>query len=123
MSIATLADAKVFTLPGFSFRPLAVPSRGSADLAIWSVEVAPDAISELHSMDREEVFVVQRGRLVATVGGEACEVGAGDALIVPANTPLVVRNGHDGPTQLTVCTSVGMKATVGGTVMSPPWAQ
>lgn len=123
MTIATLAEAKVFTLHGFTFRPLAVPSRGSSDLAVWAVEAEPGAKSELHSMDREEVFVVQRGRITATVGGEHCEVGAGDALIVPPNTALEVRNGHDGPTLFTACTSVGMKATIGGKVMSPPWAQ
>jgi len=123
MSVATIADAKVFTLHGFTFRPLAVPSRGSTDLAVWLVEVAPGAISEVHSMDREEIFVVQRGRLVADVGGRHCDVGVGDALIVPAHTALEVRNGHDGPTLLTVCTSVGMKATIAGKMIAPPWAQ
>lgn len=70
MPLATLADAPTFSREAFTFRPLAVPSRGSSELAVWALEVAPGAVSEPHSLDREEVFVLHAGALAATVGGE-----------------------------------------------------
>ncbi|MDF2260228.1 cupin domain-containing protein [Streptantibioticus ferralitis] len=101
-----------------------MPSRGSAELAVWSLELAPGATSERHRMDREEVFVVVSGQIAATVGGEQVAAGPGDAIIVPADTELLIRNGCTvNPATATVMTSVGMKATVGDAAFSPPWAQ
>ncbi|MDH6577700.1 cupin domain-containing protein [Kitasatospora sp. MAP5-34] len=124
MPLSTLADAKVFARDGFTFRPLAVPSRGSTELALWALEIAPGAASEVHSMDREEVFVVITGQVCATVGGQELSAGSGDAIIVPARTLLQIRNaGSENPATLTAATSVGMKATVGDATFPPPWAQ
>ncbi|MDH6128101.1 cupin domain-containing protein [Kitasatospora sp. GP82] len=124
MPLSTIADAAAFARDGFTFRPLAVPSRGSAELAIWALEIAPDAASEIHSMDREEVFVVVNGKVSATVGGVEVTAQDGDAIIVPANTPLQIRNAcPENPATLTAATSVGMKATVGDATFPPPWAQ
>ena len=124
MSLAAITGAKTFELDGFTFRPLAVPSRGSTELAIWSLELAPGARSEFHQMDREEVFVVITGKVSATVGGEEIAAEAGDAIIVPASTVLQIRNGcPENPATLTAATSAGMKVTVGGATFPPPWAQ
>lgn len=123
-TLATLADAPAFELEGFTFRSLAVPSRGSTELAIWTVELVPGATSEVHSMDREEVFVVVEGKVGATVAGEDVLAGAGDAIIVPAHAVLQLRNASpENPARVTAVTSVGMKATVGGASFAPPWAQ
>ncbi|NUP49242.1 MAG: cupin domain-containing protein [Catenulispora sp.] len=124
MSLSTLAAAPVFDLDGFTFRPLAVPSRGSAELAIWALDLAPGARSEPHSMDREEVFIVISGQISATVDGEAVLAGPGDAIVVPANAELQLGNASaEEPAQATAATSVGMIATVGGNAFPPPWAQ
>jgi len=124
MTLSTIADAQAFVRDGFTFRPLAVPSRGSAELAIWALEIAPSAASEIHSMDREEVFVVISGKVSATVGGVEIAAQDGDAVIVPANTLLQIRNVcPENPATLTAVTSAGMKATVGGATFAPPWAQ
>jgi quercetin dioxygenase-like cupin family protein len=124
MPLSTLADAPTFERDGFTFRPLAVPSRGSTELAIWSLELGPGARSELHSMDREEVFVVLEGTVSASVAGRELLAESGDAIIVPADAVLQLRN-HcpQNPARLTAVTSVGMKATVGGATFAPPWAQ
>lgn len=122
MSHATLADAPVFSRDGFTFRPLAVPSRGSAELAVWALEGAPGAASAPHSLDREEVFVVCDGSVRATIDGVEHVAAAGDALIVPADTPFQLRTDGDGPARLTVCTRAGIQATVGGETISPPWS-
>ncbi|MFD7665033.1 cupin domain-containing protein [Streptomyces sp. NPDC059788] len=121
MPLSTGADAPTFERPGFTFRPLAVPSRGSTELAIWRLHAAPLAASEPHSMDREEVFVVLDGRITATVGGEEVVAGPGDAVIVPAHTELCLRNG-EAPSTVNVVTSAGMRATLGDATFPPPWA-
>ncbi|MEY9926481.1 quercetin dioxygenase-like cupin family protein [Catenulispora sp. GP43] len=124
MPLATLADAPRFARDGFTFRPLAVPSRGSAELAVWALELEPGAVSEAHSVDREEVFVVVSGTVAATVAGREATAGPGDAIIVPAHADLRIRNASDqDPARLTVATSVGMRAIVDGAPFTPPWAQ
>ncbi|MGY4644288.1 cupin domain-containing protein [Cellulomonas sp. URHB0016] len=122
MTVQHLADARAFRLHGFTFRPLATPSLGTTELALWHVDAPAGAASPPHSMSREEVFVVQRGRLDATVAGVEVALGPGDALTVPAGATLVLRNTTDAPAEALACTSVGMEATVGGNVMAPPWA-
>ena len=124
MPLSTFAAAPSFERDGFTFRPLAVPSRGSTELAVWIVELVPGACSEVHSMDREEVFVVAAGEVSATVAGEEVLAAAGDAIVVPAHAVLQLRNASPRhPARLTAATSVGMRATVGGASFAPPWAQ
>ena len=124
MPLSTLIGAPVFDRGGFTFRPLAVPSRGSTELAVWSLELAPGAPSEPHHMDREEVFVVLDGEVSANVAGEELLAGPGDAVIVPAQAVLRLRNAStQAPAAITAVTSAGMKATVGGATFPPPWAQ
>src|SRR6478609_4727639 len=110
MPLATLADAPTFSREGFTFRPLAVPSRGSAELAVWALEAAPGASSEPHSLDREEVFVLLSGALTATVAERTHALSPGDALIVPAGSALQIANDGDQAATLTVCTSAGLQA-------------
>ena len=124
MPLSTASDAPTYDADGFVFRPLAVPSRGSTEIAVWEVTGEPGARSVVHSMDREEVFVVVEGVLGATVAGAELRAGAGDALTVPAGAALQVWNAGDGgPLRLTACTSRGMRATVDGATFAPPWAQ
>ncbi|MEV7012973.1 cupin domain-containing protein [Streptosporangium sp. NPDC051022] len=124
MTIADLAGAPVFDNGGMTVRSLAVPSRGSAELAVWSIDMAPGMTSLEHTVDREEVFVAHSGRMIGTVGGVEYVIEAGDALIVAPDTPFSIRNAS--PTEratATVCTSAGIKATLDGRTILPPWAQ
>jgi mannose-6-phosphate isomerase-like protein (cupin superfamily) len=124
MPVATLSTANVFALDGFIIRPLAVPSRGSTELALWSVEAAPGAGSVRHSLDHEEVFVVHSGRLTATIAGKDESAAEGDTLIVPADTLFQIRNEGEVTMLATACTTKGLLATVEGEgTFAPPWAQ
>lgn len=64
-----MSDAPSFAADGFVFQPLVVPPRGSTESAVWQVTGRPGARSVLHSMDREEVFVMAERVLGATVDG------------------------------------------------------
>jgi mannose-6-phosphate isomerase-like protein (cupin superfamily) len=123
MTVATRADAPHFEVDAYSFHPLAVPSRGSKELAIWALSAGPGAFSPAHHHDREVVFVVNSGRMAATIGGADVAAGPGDAIIVPAQATFELRNASDTePASLTVTTTVGMQATMGGNTFPPPWS-
>jgi mannose-6-phosphate isomerase-like protein (cupin superfamily) len=123
MPVSTLAEAKTIEFHGLTARPIAVPSRGSAELAVWHLEVAPGLRGEEHTVDREEVFVVRSGRLSGTLGGEPCEVGPGDALIVPPGVPFGLANHGSEPARVVVCTSAGVRASLNGRTIVPPWSE
>ncbi|WP_158886388.1 cupin domain-containing protein [Amycolatopsis anabasis] len=123
MTLATLAEAPVFENGGFVFRSLGVPSRGSTELAVWTVEVAPGARSERHTVSREEVFVLQSGSVRIEVGDAVHELGPGDAVIAAPDTPLRLANPGGEAARLTVCTSKGILGTLNGRTIAPPWAQ
>ncbi len=123
MPLATAADAPLLTNDDFIFRPMAVPSRGSAELAVWTITVPPGAASATHSVSREEVFLVSTGRLSAEIGDLVLTAGPGDALIIPPETDFHLRNPGREAAEATVITSAGITGRLGGTTISPPWAQ
>ena len=114
MTLASLSEAPTIDNAGSVSRPPAVPSRGSAELAIWSVEVAPGAHSEPHTVSREEVFFLLRsGRVSVEVGDKVHEPAPADAIIVPPDTPLRLGNPRSEKALLTVCTSQGIQSQRG----------
>jgi mannose-6-phosphate isomerase-like protein (cupin superfamily) len=123
MPVSTLAEAKTINFHGLTAHPIAVPSRGSAELAVWHLEVPPGSQGAEHTVDREEVFVVRTGRLSGVIGGEPCEAGPGDALIVPPGVPFALGNDGAEHARLVVCTSAGVRATLNGRTMTPPWSE
>jgi mannose-6-phosphate isomerase-like protein (cupin superfamily) len=116
-------EAQEQELHGFTFQSLARSERGSTELAVWRILAPARAVSPAHSMSHEEVFVIQSGKFVATVGDERIEIGPGDCLTVPAGTPFQLTNPFDQPAEAIACTRLGMAATVNGQSMTPPWAQ
>jgi mannose-6-phosphate isomerase-like protein (cupin superfamily) len=122
LTIATHADAPRFESDAFELFPLAVPSRGSKELAVWCVNAAAGAATPPHQHDREVIFVVQAGRLTATIGEQEVEAGPGDALIVPPATDFTLGNRTTEPASATVATTVGMQAIIGSDAFPPPWS-
>lgn len=123
MPVNTLAEAKKIEFHGLTARPMAVPSRGSAELAVWHLELPPGVRGEEHTVDREEVFVVRAGRLTGTIGGEPWTAGPGDAVLVPPGAPFALSNDGTEHARLVVCTSAGARATLNGRTVVPPWSQ
>jgi mannose-6-phosphate isomerase-like protein (cupin superfamily) len=123
MPVSALAEAKKIEFHGLTAHPIAVPSRGTAELAIWHLEVEPGVRGEEHTVDREEVFVIRTGRLSGTLGGEPCEVGPGDALIVPPGVPFALGNAGPEHASAVVCTSAGVTASLNGQTVVPPWSE
>jgi mannose-6-phosphate isomerase-like protein (cupin superfamily) len=124
MPVIAAATAPTHELPGTRFTSLATPSRGTADLAVWRLEVAPGTAGAPHELTREEVFVVLEGRAQVQLGGEHLEAGAGDTILVPPGVPFALGNAADVPLHAVVCLPVGGQARMGGgEPFTPPWAQ
>jgi mannose-6-phosphate isomerase-like protein (cupin superfamily) len=126
MTIAmTRADeAPRFHLPGLEFTGLASPSRGSADLCTWRLTLEPGLTSpDIHTLDRDEIFMVMRGAIRLSPDSEA--VAVGDVAVVPAGTPIQVANVGGGEAVVVVAIASGFTATMadGRTIDTPPWAR
>ena len=123
MPILKSSDAPTFTLPGLIVTGLASPSRGAAETSTWRVVLAPGAAGAVHSVDREEIFVVLEGRAVATLGDQRLSVEAGDTLIVPPHTPFALANPAASPCVAIAMLPVGGRAArPAGAPFVPPWA-
>jgi mannose-6-phosphate isomerase-like protein (cupin superfamily) len=123
MTVIRAATARQFELPGVRFTALAAPSRGSTDLCTWRITVAPGLDSaQPHTLDRDEIFMVTEGALRLTPGGDV--LGPGDALVVPAGSPIQLANPGDEAAEAYVAIRAGFSATMGdGTpIGTPPWA-
>jgi quercetin dioxygenase-like cupin family protein len=122
MPLIRADDAPSFTVDSLTVTGLAAPSRHAAETCVWRVRVAPESSGAEHAVDREEIFVALGGAADFVVDGTVTTVTAGDAFVVPADTPfrLVVRDlAFDA-----ICVlPVGGRATLtGGEPFVPPWA-
>jgi mannose-6-phosphate isomerase-like protein (cupin superfamily) len=122
MPVIADKDAPRFDAEGTHVVAFASPSRGATDTCVWRVLLDPGASSPEHELEREEVFVALGGTARATIAGQASDLPAGDALIVPAGVPFTLANDGDEPFEAVVCLPVGARATVGGQAFVPPWA-
>ena len=123
MPVLRAEQTRTIEAHGLRARPLVVPSRGSTELAIWQLTVPPNSPGQPHSVDREEVFLVESGQLSGFLGDEPIQLGPGDALVVPPGVLFSVGNSGETPTELLVCTSAGVLATLDGQIVEPVWAQ
>src|SRR5215470_8260699 len=99
-------QAPRFEVPGVQFAGLAAPSRGSTEVCTWRITVAPRFVSDQsHTLDRAEIFMVTNGALQVTEDGDL--LGPGDAAVVPAGTPIFVRNPGDEPAEAYVAIAAG----------------
>ena len=125
MAVVRMADAPTFTVDGFHFVGLTAPSRGATELSTWRLEIEPNAKSDAHWLDHEEVFVLLDGSISVSVGGESIKLNAGDALSIPAQTLLQLTGSGESTAHAVVCIPAGTHATManGQEVGVPPWAK
>jgi mannose-6-phosphate isomerase-like protein (cupin superfamily) len=124
MHIIRGAAAPTFQLPGVQFVGYAAPSRGSADVCAWRIQVEAGLRSDqAHMLDQDEIFLVIGGRIQLAPDG--VELAAGDCAIVPAGEPIQLCNPGDSDASAHVVIRAGFKAAMAdGTVIdAPPWAQ
>lgn len=124
MYVITAPEAPRFELPGVEFTGLAAPSRGSRDLCTWRITVAAGLDSpQAHTLDRDEVFMVTSGAIRLAPDGPVLRTG--DAVVVPAGTPIQLANPEAGSAEVYVAVPAGFTATMadGSVLDTPPWAR
>ncbi|MEU8896603.1 cupin domain-containing protein [Nocardia sp. NPDC048505] len=121
MHLIKAAEAPRFELPHAQFSGMAAPSRGSSQLCTWQLTVPPNqAAGPAHTIDRDEVFMLISGAL--EISGQL--LGPGDALVVPAGSPISVGNPGAEPAVAHIAVPAGFEATMAdGSKLSPPWAR
>jgi mannose-6-phosphate isomerase-like protein (cupin superfamily) len=58
-----------------------------APVSLFLSHHRPNSGPSLHRHDYEEVFIVEEGDVLFTLGDEEIEAGPGDIVVVPAGTP------------------------------------
>lgn len=123
MPFVTADEAVVHDMHGVRFVSYAAPALGSTELCAWRGEVPAGSGGQVHTVSREEVFLVLSGSVELTIDGSARLLGTGDVAIAPAGSTLLVANPTEEPAGMWVTTSTGLTATLpDGSSISPPWA-
>lgn len=124
MPLISAADAALFDLPDTRVIAYAAPSRGSTELCLWRIDIAPGSTSPLHHMDCEEVFVCLAGRAVLVTADGERDVAVGDCVVLAAGTDFSFRVQGDQSFSAFACIRAGGKATMAdsGDTFLPPWA-
>ena len=119
-----LADTRQLVTPAATMRTYAGPSGpATASVAVWRTEMAAGAAGPLHCVSEDQVLVVVRGTLSATVGEQQLDLGPDDAVALPAGTARQVTAGPDGAVAI-VASTPGATAQVGdGDPVPVPWAR
>ena len=124
MNLITSAEAAIFDVPDTHVIAYAAPSRGSTEVCLWRIDIAPGSTSPLHHMDCEEVFLCLDGNAVVAAAGQERPVEAGDCVVLPAGTDFSFRVVGDKSFRALACIRAGGKATMAasGDTFVPPWA-
>src|SRR5215207_6604662 len=112
MPLIYAADAALFDVPDTQVMAYAAPSRGSTELCLWRIDIAPGSTSPLHHMDCEELFLCLDGRAVIVTSAQDRPFEAGDCLVLPAGTDFSFRVVGDDPLRALACIRAGGKATM-----------
>ncbi|MFJ8012711.1 cupin domain-containing protein [Streptomyces sp. NPDC096339] len=119
----TTSPEHVTITPNATMTGLAAPSRGSAELSTWHVDMPAGITGPEHSVSREQVWTVTAGSLEVTSDGRTEKVTTGQTLVLP---PDVLRRIHAAePFQAYVAMRADGVASVPGTEGTRvlPWAQ
>ncbi|BCL28486.1 cupin domain-containing protein [Streptomyces aurantiacus] len=124
MYVVSESEQRTTNTPAGSVFGLAGPSRGSAEVSTWRVELGADASTPVHIIDREQVWMPLSGEFEVEVDGKTEQVKAGQALILSAGTVRQLKT-VGGPAEALVAMAVGGKAMMPGSdnKIPLPWAE
>lgn len=118
------ADAPQFGDADTIITGYASPTRGSENVAVWKVSLAPGAADPRHELTDGEVFIVLGGEACFDVQGRRHQVAVGDAICVPPQTTFALSNDGTEPMTAICAMTAGGRAKIGdGEPFPIPWAQ
>src|SRR5262245_20432462 len=121
MSVERAHEHPTHDLGGNTITSLAAPSRGSTEVALFRTHVPAGGGLPRHRHDHLDVFTVEDGGGVFSIGEDRFEVGPGDSVVVPIGEWHHLAPGPAGAT-ITVAMLGGTKLVrEDGTETVPPW--
>ena len=125
MNVIRESDLNFIETPGANATAgIATASRGAQDVSVIRQRQQPGGGNPPHTHDREEVLLVTEGSVEVLVGNDAVTLNAGDALIIPANSPHRLANvGASDAEWLTIAPAGVGFFHENGERADPPWAQ
>lgn len=124
MPIHHKAEQATHEMHGARFTTLASPSRDSTTTSIWRVDLTPGTAGTPHEVTAQEVLYVCAGHARVRLANEETEVGPGDCVIVPPDTPFVLEAVGTSDFSAICCFPAGSRARLAdGREFTPPWAQ
>ncbi len=124
MLVISETEERTIRTPNAVMASLAGPSQGSTQLSTWRIRMEPGQQSPVHAIDSDQVWMPLAGTFTFTVDAESSQVGAGQAIVVPAG---VVRRFHTvgGPAEALVAMRAdGRVSTPDSDELRPlPWAR
>jgi quercetin dioxygenase-like cupin family protein len=103
---------------------IATPTRGAAEVSLIRQRQQPGGQNPLHRHDRQEVVLVESGRITLTAGDVRSELAAGDAAIIPAETLHQIHNAGAEPAEWLLIAPQGIRYFgADGAEMEPAWAK
>ncbi|MDN3266644.1 cupin domain-containing protein [Streptomyces sp. MA15] len=124
MNVVSESEQRTTKTPAGSMFGLAAPSQGSAEVSTWRVELGADAVTPVHIIDREQVWMPLSGEFEVEVEGKTEQAKAGQAVIIPAGAVRQLK-AVSGPAEALVAMAVGGKAMMPGSEdkIPLPWAE
>ena len=113
-----------FGTDGTEITGYASPTRGSDKLSAWKVLLRPGVATPVHSLTEGEAFIALAGHGTFEFDGRVHELGAGDAICVPAGIDFrLANNSADEPFEAICCMVAEGRGQIGdGEPFTPPWA-
>jgi quercetin dioxygenase-like cupin family protein len=96
MNVLREADLKYIETPGANATTgIATASRGATEVSVIRQRQKAGGGNPPHTHDREEVMLVLAGSVRVSCGDASTTLGAGDALVIPAETLHQLANAGD----------------------------
>jgi quercetin dioxygenase-like cupin family protein len=124
MPVERAADHPVHQIGGNEVVSLAAPERGSAETALFRVDLPAGSGLPRHRHDHFDVFTVTAGSGTIHIGDEVAELVVGDAVVVPPDTLHWLDAGSEGASiVVTMLPGTKLIREDDGSVVVPPWVR
>ncbi len=119
----TLETARTVTTPAATMRTLVSPTTSPAlDIAVWRTDLPAGSEGPRHAIDGDQLVVVIAGAIAVHIDDSACEVGTGDAILLPGGSSRMIAAAGDEPAITITVGHPNAVATVGdGQPVQVPW--
>jgi quercetin dioxygenase-like cupin family protein len=124
MPVERAADHPTFEIGGNAVVSLAAPERGSAETALFRVDLPAGGSLPPHRHDHFDVFTLTAGAGTMHLVDETAELSVGDAVVVPPDALHWLDAGPDGASiVVTMLPGTKLIREDDGSVVVPPWVR